>query len=381
MKLLNRDQIESLAKFKSDRFQTTSFFLDTKKRTKTKKEVVLATKNLVAKAKIRVNQMNLDKEKKNSLLKDLNKISKFCARKLTSYKYSGLALFSCAGEDFWHEFFLPNSPRNRVIIDQNPYIRPLSAIYTEYTRVCSLVIDRKEAKWYDIFMGEISLKDSMKSDVPSQVKEGGWEGYESKRIERHISSQLRDYFKNAAQKTFSIFKKNKFDWLFLGCRDEYSPVFKSVLHPYLKERLKGQIKAIPNDSPTKILDKALKLKKQLKTLEKEDIIKTYIAELKKGGLSVYGLKNTLRKLNRGEVHTLLITRHFSKAGKMCPKCNFLFVDEAKCPSCQIKTDPVTDVIDEAVEAAFGKNSHVKHINPPSKLKQYGDIGATLRYKT
>jgi len=40
-----------------------------------------------------------------------------------------------------------------------------------------------------------------------------------------------------------------------------------------------------------------------------------------------------------------------------------------------------DVIDEAVELAMDKRCRVKHINPPSKLSRYGNIGAILRYKT
>ena len=381
MKLLSRDQIETLAAFKSDSFQTLSFFLDTKKQKKTKKEVVLAAKSLMAKAKASFNKMDLNKDKENSLHKDLKKISQFCSRELGSYKYSGLALFSCAGENFWQVFFLPNSPRNRVVIDKNPYIRPLSAIFTEYTRICSLIFDRKEAKWYDTYMGEIMLLDSLSSGVPSPVKYGGREGFESSPIEKHTTSRLKDYLKKTAQKTFSLYKKSKFDWLFLSCLDEYKPVFDDLLHPYLKDRLKGRFKASTSESPAKIHDKILKLKQQLIIQEKEEILNTFVAELKKGGLSVYGLKNTLKKVNRREVQTLLITRHFSKAGKMCPKCGFLFVDEAKCPSCRIDTDPVVDVVDEAIEAAYDKKCRVIHINPPSKLKQYGDIGAILRYKT
>ena len=107
----------------------------------------------------------------------------------------------------------------------------------------------------------------------------------------------------------------------------------------------------------------------------------FISVLEKGGLATSGLKETLRSLNRGGVQTLLITRHLSKPGRACPKCDFLYVDEIKCPSCQRKTEPLMDVIDEAVESAMDKKAQVRHINPPSKLSRYGDIGAFLRYKT
>ncbi|MFC2157944.1 hypothetical protein ACFLT9_08920 [Acidobacteriota bacterium] len=381
MKLLSRDQIESLAKFKSQKYLTSSFFLDTKKRKKTKKEIELVVKNLLNQSKTALQNMDLPKTKQDSLIKDLEKFNAYCTRNLGSYNNSGMALFSCSGEKFWKEFILPNSPRNRIVFDKNPYVRPLSAILTEYTRICNLIIDRKEAKWYDIYMGEIFQIDSLASEVPGQTKEGGFKGYESKKIERHIASHLREHFKAASKKTFSLFKKNTFDWFILSCGDEYCPEFESLLHPYIKKKLKGHLKSGPGDPPSKILNETLELKRQLKSKEKEELLRQFISELEKGGMSTSGLQNTLDSLNRGEVQTLLITRFLSQPGRICPKCNFLYTQEITCPSCRVGTEALIDVVDQAVESAFEKNCQVKHINPPSSLHKYGDIGAILRFKT
>jgi len=381
MKLLSRGQIESLARFRSDSFLTTSFFFDTNKSKMTKKEIKLSLKNLISDNKNRLETMNLSKTKKDSLYKDLENIQDYCDQNLDSYPYQGLAIFSCAKFEFWQVFDLINSPRNMIVFDQNPYVRPLSAILNEYHRICVLTLDRKEAKWYEIFMGEIALLEHKKSDVPSKVRKGGWEGYESKRIERHLASRLHNHFNIAAKLTFDLDSKHKFDWLFLGCVEEYCSEVEALLHPYLKKKLKSRIKVKPGDTPATILKEVLTLKQTLKTQEQEEAVRSFISELKKDGLAVSGLRNTLRKLNRGEVQTLLITRHFSKPGRYCPRCELLYVDEARCPSCQHRTELLTDVIDEAVEAALEKGSRVLHVNPPSGLRKYGGIGAVLRYKT
>jgi len=381
MKLLSREQIETLAGFKSKDFLTTSFYLDTDKSRMTKKEISLSFKNLLNKNQARIDDFDLGKEKKESLYKDLEKIRRFFNRNSTSYKSSGLAIFSCSKKDFWHIFNLPDPPRNMIVFDHNPYVRPLSAILDEYHSICALLLDRREAIWYEVFMGEISLLQNLITDVPPKVREGGWEGYESKRIERHVATHLHEHFKNTGQLTFDLFKKNHFDWLFLGCGDEYWKKFEPFLHPYIKNKLKGRIKTKPSDSPDKVLSESLKLEKTLKKEEEEEIVDRLIAELEKGGLAVSGVQDTLKKLNRGEVHTLVVTRNFSKQGKICPKCNFLYLDEPRCPSCRVKTENVVDIIDEAVEIAMDKNCQVKHIMPPSRLRTYGNIGAFLRYKT
>ncbi len=381
MKLSSRKQIASLSKFKSDQFLTTSFYLNSDKSHLTKKQITLSIKNLLNNYKTTVEKANLGKKKTESLRQDLDKISRFCKENLNSHTLAGLALFSCGKEKFWEVFELPNPPRNRILMDQDPYVRPLSAILNEHRRICLLVFDRKEAKWYDLFMGEISLLDQIEGDVPSKVREGGWKGYESKRIERHIATHLHDYFKEMAKKTFTLFKANNFEWFFLGCNDEYGQEFGPLLHPYLQKRLKARLRSKPGNHMNHILKEASTLEKKLKDQEDKQILDHYISVLKKGGLAISGLKDTLRSLNQGGVQTLLITRYFSKPGKACPKCDFLFVDEIKCPTCLRKTEPLMDVIDEAVESAMDKKAHVIHMDPPSKLSRYGDIGALLRYKT
>ncbi len=381
MKLSSREQIASLAKFKSDRFLTTSFYVNTDKSHLTKKEITLSIKNLLNNHKADVEKANLGKKKTESLLEDLDKIGRYCKEDLNSHPDAGLAIFSCGKENFWKVFELPSPPRNRILMDRDPYVRPLSAILNEHHRICLLTFDKKEAKWHDLFLGKVTLLDRIEGDVPSKVREGGWEGYESKRIERHIATHLHDHFKKVANKTFTIFKANSFDWLFLGCNDEYSREFEPLLHPYLQQRLKARLKSKPNESASELLKEASALEKNLKDEEEKQILKHFISLLEKGGLAISGLRDTLKSLNRGGVHTLLITRHYSKPGKICPECNFLYFDEIKCPSCQRKTQSLIDVIDEAVESAIEKKALVKHIDPPSKLSKYGNIGALLRYKT
>ncbi len=380
MKLSKREQIATLAGFKSDRFLTTSFYLDTDRSRLRKKQIQVSVKNLLNQNKAFLEKPNLGKAKRESLALDLEKISAFCEEHLDSHHHPGLAVFSCSKEHFWETFELPGSPRNRVVFDQNPYIRPLSAILNEYSRICVLALDRKEARWFDVSMGEIVPLRHLVGDVPSRVREGGWEGYESKRIERHIANHLRGFLKKVSRVTFDLFRELPFDWLFLAGNDTSCVEFEALLHPYVKERLKTRMKSKPGDPPGKILKEALLLESKVKDREEKETLRRFVDELRSGGLAISGLGSTLNSLNRGEVQVLLVTRHFSKPGMACPMCGFLFATEIQCPSCRRKTESVLDVIDEAVEAALDKKSKVIHIDPPSSLSKYGNIGAILRYK-
>ena len=74
MKLLDRDQLETLARFQDRDALTTSFFLDTSKNRLSKNEIQLSLKNLLLSSRSRVEAMDLPKSKKDSLYQDLDRI-------------------------------------------------------------------------------------------------------------------------------------------------------------------------------------------------------------------------------------------------------------------------------------------------------------------
>lgn len=379
MKLSSRKQLRNLARFQSQDYLTTSFYLDTDKSRLSKKQIQVSFKNLLQQARSSLNSLESNRRIKDSLARDLEKIGRFATQSLPTWTAPGLALFSCAGENFWQEISLPRAPRNHFFFDRAPYVRPLSSIMDEYHSICALLLDRQSARWYSIFMGEMVHLDSLTSEVPSRVKEGGWQGYESKRIERHIDAHLHDHLKKATQKTFDLFKKNEFDWLFVGLNEEYRAPVEQLLHPYLRERLKGWLKTNATDSEDRILKQAMALESRLKKEEEKALLETLIGELEKGGRAVSGIREVLRRLNSAEVQTLVVTRNFAAPGRSCPKCRFLYKSETTCPVCNIKTEKVEDIIHESIHSAMDKRCRVRYVTPPSPLDRFGKVGAFLRY--
>jgi peptide chain release factor subunit 1 len=381
MKLHDRTQVEKLARFHSHHLPTTSFFFDTDKSRQTKKELGLVLKNMITASRDRLAAMDLDKDKKDSLAQDLDKIQTFADEQILASRHPGLAIFSCSGENFWQEFSLADAPRNRLLFDQNPYVRPLTDILDSHPRVCLLLLDRKEAQWYEVVMDEGRRVDSLRSDVPTKIQPpGGSDRKNTKTLERRISAHIHDHFKKAAQITLDILKKAPFDWLFVGTIEAHRSGLEDILHPYLKSRLTAWLKAKPSTPPDEILKEAVELEHSLKKKEEESIVAKLITELEKGGLAVSGIKATLESLNQYQVQTLVVTRNDSVPGFICRSCAKLYLAAAPCPTCGKELEPLADVVDEAIEAAYRKNCPVRHITSPSKLDRFGKIGAFLKYK-
>ncbi len=381
MKFNDRSQIDALAKFKGQGDLVTSFYLDTDKGRLSRKEIQLALKNLVNEAKERACGLAAGKDKTDALLQDLDRVAEHGGQALTSSNAAGLALFSASRRDFWQALELPHGPRNRVIFDASFYIRPLAAILDKYSHICVLLIDRREAVWYDVAMGEIKLLDKIHSDVPGKVREGGFEGTAAKRIERHIDAHLQEHHKKAALKTFEISKKTPFDWLFLGTEETPSAEFEPHLHSYLRDKVKARLRSRVSDPPAKVLDEVLEVEGALKKAEEEAVVQNLVAELERGGLAASGMRDVLRHLNQFEVHSLVVTHNLARPGRLCPVHKFLYLEELQCPVDDKKTDPVPDIVDEAIETVLKRGGAVKQVDPPSKLDRYGGIGAFLKYKT
>lgn len=380
MKLTSSSQVEMLAKIKTHPYQATSFYLNTDKSQQSLKAINAAYKALVNQARMALEKAALTKEEKKSLLDDLDKISQFCTLKLNTWKAPGLAIFCCSGQNFWQELELPHGPRNRIVQDFDFYTRPLTAILEKYKKTCILLINRKMAVWYEVYLGEIRLLERLESNVPKQVKKGGFEGNEAKKIERHIEAMLLEHFKKAANRTLEILKQNSFDWLLVGCDNQYYPQVEEHFHTYVRNKLAGRLKARPETEPSKILKECLEIEEKLKKKEEDELVKKFVSELESGGRAVSGLADTLRRLNSFEAQAILVTHNFSKPGRVCPSCHMLFLNEEECPKCKVKTEEAVDVVDEALELAMTRNIPVHQITPPSRLEHYGNIGAFLKFK-
>jgi len=380
MKFQGRSQIEALAKFKGRGDLVTSFYLDTDKGRLNKKEIQLALKNLLSEARTRACELGAAKDRTDALLRDLDLIAEHSSQALGSSNAAGLAVFSASRQKFWEALELPHGPRNRVIIDTNFYVRPLASILDKYSPACVLLVSRREAVWYNVSMGEIQALDRIESDVPGRVREGGFEGTEAKRIERHVDAHLQDHYKKSAQRTFEISKKQPFDWLLIGCEDNHSGDFEAHLHSYLRDKVKARLHAHPTDPPAKVLQEVLEVEGRLKRTEGEEIVQKLVAELERGGLATSGLRDTIHRLNQFEVQTLVVTHNFARPGRVCPTHKLLYLDELQCPIDDKKTEVVQDLIDEAIETVLKRGGTVRQIEPPSKLDRYGGIGAFLKYK-
>jgi len=377
--MINYELVSTLLKRSDKRLLTTSLYLDLSSPHFTTKDAEIVLKGLIKEKKQELDGLRASREEKQSAAEDLEKVSRFVGTELDRKGAKGLAVFSCSAAKTWEVFPLPGPVANVLLVDRGPYIRPFTMLLDEYERYCTVLVDRERARVFAVTMGEIEEQSQLLDDVPGKVRASGWGGYDERRIERHIEDHVHRHLKRAADVTYELFQRRKFDRLILGGRAEVLADFEKVLHSYLKERISARIAVDASVSLEEAFKKTMEVHRQIEERSDKELVRKLIENARGAGMGVLGLRATLGALRRSQVHTLVLEMGYVEKGVVCDACGFIGTDEKKCPVCGTETRAVPDVVEEAIREALRHDGKVAHVSPAAGLAGEGRIGAVLRF--
>jgi peptide chain release factor subunit 1 len=379
--IVTRSQIDELLQFQNADYLVTSCYVGIDRAAATTQELKIRAKDLFLNAHRVMDIRHAGHEQRASLQQDLERIEAHVSRQLAATPTAkAVAMFSCAARQFWHAYELPSLRRDLLVADHDPYVRPLTGLLEEYHRYGTILVDRSQGQFFEMYMGEITHRAEIADSIPRQPREAGIGGRDERRIERHHDNAVHHHYQRLADAVFDLFQRDKFDWLILGGRADVLGEFKPHLHAYLAERLVGEFAAEPGKTP---LPEVLACSREVEERTERDLERRYVAELmrKKNDMAVVGLHATLPVVARGQAQMLLVDEGFASPGFACFACHHVGMDDAPCPTCQKPVVPCPDVVDETIEAALTTGCKVEHVRCPTPLRDAGRIGALLRFKT
>ncbi len=302
-------------------------------------------------------------------------------------------------EDFFQEYRLPVALPSRLYVDPDPYIRPLTVLLDEFNRYCVVLIDRKRARAFDMYLGEIEEDvGALESETPSWVSEGEgrgargtavgtgpWAGWRESKIQRHIADHVHRHFKEVAQLLFEHFKARGFDRLIVGGPEgeegKVVPAFLDHLHSYLKGRLAGVFAGEMDLPINEIKKRALEVAARHERKEEEELIERLLNEAhREGGLGALGLNDVVLALMMSQVHTLVLEHDYQERGWICPRDHQLSMGPGECPLCGGELQEVEDFVDEVVEEAIEQGAEIEHVFTRHEGFADWKIGALLRFR-
>ena len=379
--MISRAQVDGLLEFQNGDYLITSCYLNLDRAKQPPQMLKIRVKDLLHSAQQKLATELGSHALFESLRSDFGFIEEYALQEIFANHHPALAIFSCAAHKLWQTFGLPPIPRNILVADPAPYVRPLLAILSRHRRYCVVLADRSQGQLYEVYMGEILERTDIIDTVPRRVKEGGLGGRDERNMERHHDQAVQQHFQRLADATFKLFKRDKFDHLILGGQSDLLEEFKQELHPYLKERWASDFHAKPfTTPPEEVLARVVEVGQQFEREEEKRLAEELVHKIGAGNRAVSGVTSTLAAILRGEAQTLLVEEGFETPGYVCHHCHYGSLTEENCPNCHHPLTPCPDIVEAAVELALERNCQIEHVRGSTPLRDLGRVGALLRYQ-
>lgn len=373
-------EVRDLVDFTPEGFLVTSLFLDvdaTQFPNPTQLQTSFDSLIHEAESKRKEIEGNLSHEAEESLRSDLARIRSFITDDFDRQDTKGLAIFSCSAQDYWQVVQMPTPVGNRVEFGPHPVVSPIATFLSHSKPTAVLVTDRKHARIFTMAAGDEREWTDFEDFVPQRSSQGGWS---QMRHQRRSDNWARHHVDKAAELMLRLLEHYPFDWLVLGTEVQVEADIKSDLHPYLKDRLIGEIHVRVDADAAEILEKARQVREEAEARlidQRMEQIQEYAGA---GGRGTIGLENTLGALNEQKVHILLVQEGFTRPGAVSPGCGMLLGAQPEtCPACGDHPTPVDDIVGAAIQKAYEDGSEVEVATEQGKLEPIENIGSITYY--
>jgi peptide chain release factor subunit 1 len=311
---------------------------------------------------------------------DFAQIERWVRDRLDRSQTRGLAIFSCSARDLFEVIPLPVSVASRVVINSAPAIGQLEALVQELDRFGVLLVDKQRARMFVFEFGELvdhSERFDAKPRNYDSIGERDLVGYD--KAEHHVEELVLQHLRHAADVAFEVFQSDGFDRLTVGAPDGVLPIIDALLHPYLQERRVGTIEVAPTASVADIRAAAMRMEAAIERDKEAGLVAKLRDAVGRGGRGVAGLEATLTALVERRIEVLFVSQGYRESGWRCDRCGYLCHRGPTCPVDGTHMIRADDIVEEAVDVAFGQSCKVEICSDNADLDVLGRIGALLRY--
>ena len=293
----------------------------------------------------------------------------------------GLALFSCSVQDVFEQYTFPLALPDQLEVGPAPYIRPLAALAHDHGHTLVVVLDSRQARFFEWYMGELIERPELEivTEASPQQRDGDQGRAGDSRLNRRADEALGRHFKEASATLLELAQGVGPRQVLVGGAKGVLDGFVEQLHPYLARSLGGTFVCEVTTSINKLSKEVARLQSLARRREQDRLLAQLANNLGPGGQAATGLNQVLAALHGGQVHTLFVKRGYLAPGGWCPGCGRLRHTAGSCPLCSQEMTPTTDVVNLAVARALESNASLEQVEGDSMLDELGSIAALLRY--
>jgi peptide subunit release factor 1 (eRF1) len=318
-------------------------------------------------------------------------------------RHPGLALFAGPDADYLFAVPLPTQPDGTLAWDRRPLLEPLEAELDEHERVALVLIDRRRARLFTMFLGGIERDQMLDSDARTQLAavhrglrqaayvqryapgarlhgpgasfvRGGATGA------RHDDDDLLRLVRETSSALLELFRRAPFDRLFLAGADDGVAVLRTELPRPLRARLMGTL-PLAADAPAADVLRACRVAAEAVERRLEIELVDELLPAARAGRAVVGFDTALAAISEGRLYHLLVADTFDGVASECGACGRLLAGPGPCPACGSRSEPILDIRERAAERARGLGARVETVagQAASRLLANGGLGGWTRY--
>jgi hypothetical protein len=377
---IDTQEVRELVDFAPEGFLVTSFFLNCDASQFPSDDLFETSFNSTiheAESRRKEIEDSLSHDGEQSLRDDLARIRDFVSDELDRTNTNGLAIFACSGQDFWQVIQLPTAIESGIVFGSHPQVSRIATYLSRDKPTAILLTDRQNARILTLKGGELREWSTFTDFVPQRSTQGGWS---QMRYQRRVDNFAKHHVDHAAELVLKLLQHYPFDWLILGTEVQVEHDLKNDMHPYLKDRVIGEIHLRIDAGIDEILEKANELREQTEGRLIADLMARVQEYTGAGGRGTIGLAETLQALNEQKVHILLVQEGYAVPGSECRNCGMLFAEQRdRCSACNEPATPVENVVDSAMQRAFELGSTVEVATETDQLEPIKCVGSIMYY--
>ena len=377
-------QLDRLAKERAGS-PVVSLYIKLEPRDRERGKFLIKLKNRIKAAERSVEKMDFDRAERDAISADLARITDFLSHPGQLPHGQGLAIFASKARRLWEVFELPVVHRSRLSVARAPLVRELAGIEDEVGRLLVGVVDRTHARFFRVTAFDatelgIELVTLGNEERPRLGRRQG-SGMGERTYHNRIRNAQQRHLEAVAARLFDLTRKESFQGVILLGPGTTPESVAAFLHQYVFERLLGVGTLGPKEATASIVREAALDVRAHYEAERES---TMVAEMKEGiarGWAVNGVADTLTALAHGKVRTLLVHGETTRPGFRLRASGRLVVPgENAAWKGEGDPEPVTDVIDEALEEALRQRLDINVLYDAAAARAVDGLAALLRFK-
>lgn len=298
----------------------------------------------------------------------------------------GIAVFSCAAENFFRAYPLAVPVNNLVHVGDRPLVKPLMDLMDSFGGYGVVLADKQGARLFYFNLGELREQEGVVGESVKHLKSGGASsvvgrtGGEARRTQ-HMDETIDRNMKEVAEFATHFFEENHVRRILIGGTDENVASLRGMLSKSWQSLVMGTFAMPMTATHVEVFNRTMQIAKDSEHQRELRLVDTLISEAAKGKNAVIGIEKTLEAVNQDRVSQLVVTTGFRSGGSQCQACGRLTVlDGEKCPACEGElTSAGVDVIDLAIHTVMHHGGEVEIVHEIPALQKEGSMGAMLRY--